>query len=149
MPLNMRLLNIKKIDGHVTEIHTVDNVYEIHNDADFSELIYDVSQKRIVLTWLYPSKWFIEKSNWLNNDRYLQQHDIKGKNQRKIALIFDLVSHLEIQPRDVEIPFTEDNCVSNIEIEEENGLIHNITFEFQSGMELSIISDTVTFDSDY
>lgn len=144
----MKYFNMEKFPkNELIDLSIVSNdkVYDLHNDADFLGLRYNVSEKKILLIWRYPSNWFMENGINIYEHDYIEKHNIL-KVEREIKLIFDLVSYLQIIPRDSEIPFSEDNCLANIIIE--NGDKFNdekFIFEFQSGLEIGIKAKSITF----
>ena len=143
----MKYINLSKLQNGEIVIESHSNIFDLHNDADFSELVYNVLEKKAVLIWNYPSRRFINDSNSWYNEKYLEIHRINEKKTRQIALIFDFVTCLDIKGRDIQMPFTEDTCLSNIIIEEPNN--NTITFEFVSEMEVKIESQYITFFDNY
>ena len=74
-----------------------DFILDLHNDYDFCEMHYSVEQRRVSL-------------QWLRSDRAT----VPENNAKSVSLIFEEVQEFRFLPRDNEIPFTEDNCVSTI-----------------------------------
>jgi hypothetical protein len=145
----MKFINLKSFDNLDVEIESNNYIYDFHNNADFASIIYDIITKEVVLLWLYPGDWLLNDNDSWSNKEFLLKHDLKDRKQRKIALVFDLVNLLEIKPRDPEIPFSEDNCLSAIYTDKENELINSLTFDFQSGAEIRINAYSITFNRDY
>ena len=74
-----------KFKEHVLEAQG--EAFDLHNDFDFTGFDYTVADRRLLLRW----------------------HGV-----RDIVITFERVSHLSIEPRDSDIPFTEDDCLSFI-----------------------------------
>ena len=121
----------------------------MHNMADFLESKYNIELQTVELVWKYPSNWFLENKNeYKDNIQYLKENDIIDK-VRLIALIFKRVKRYEVKPRDPEIPFSEDNCLSQILTYNDEFKQDALLFEFQSGLKIIIEADEVIFDRDY
>lgn len=145
----MKFLNMEpllKDEMNDLYIKSFGKIYDFHNDADFKTLEYFISDKKVNLIWDYPSKWFINDAFWWNNKSYLENHKMYNKISRKIKFEFEAVLSLQIDPRDKDMPFTEDNTLSDILIEDSVEPDYaKITFEFQSGMRVIIDSPIMIF----
>lgn len=145
----MNYLNFSPFKDLDIEIHTNSNIYELHNDADFNEIIYSLENHELLLIWNYPGEWFLNDSNWLENINYLETHDLINLSKRKIALIFENVTFLKINPRDVEIPIKENKTLDEIYTYDETINKECLRFEFMSEMTITVIADSVYFDRDF
>ena len=87
--------NFQLLDG----IYLVqsDFILDLHNDYDFCHMHYSVEQRRVSLQWLRSSR-----------------ASVSNNNVKSVSLLFEEVREFQCLPRDNEIPFTEDNCVSTI-----------------------------------
>lgn len=70
---------------------------DLHNDYLFTRLEYSVIDRSVELHWKRSS------GNWVKPDL-----------PSNITLKFDEVSKFEFKPRDSDIPFTEDDCLSSV-----------------------------------
>jgi hypothetical protein len=70
---------------------------DLHNDYDFTRLEYSVMERAVELHWKRSS------GDW-----------VKPNLPAAITLQFDEVSKFEFKPRDSNIPFTEDDCLSTV-----------------------------------
>lgn len=68
---------------------------DLHNDYDFTGLAYSVEERRVTLKWKRGS------GDW-----------VPGGVPADVELVFDGVSRFQVMPRDPEMPFTEDDCLS-------------------------------------
>lgn len=87
--------NFEIVDGIylVKESHELD----LHNNFDFKNLNYSVEERKLVLNWERS------KGDWVNSD-----------TPKALDIEFIEVSEFRFMPRDSQIPFTEDDCVSSI-----------------------------------
>src|SRR5215203_4600010 len=63
------------------------DAFDLHNDFDFVGFDYAVDARRLLLQW---------------------------HGSREIMITFERLSYLSIEPRDPDVPFTEDDCLSFI-----------------------------------
>ena len=70
---------------------------DLHNDYDFTRVDYSVLERTAELHWRRSSR------DWVKPDL-----------PSAITLRFDDVSRFEIRPRDTNVPFTEDDCLSTV-----------------------------------
>lgn len=77
----------------VKEGHELD----LHNNFDFKNLNYSVEKRKLVLNWERS------KGDWVDSD-----------NPKSLSIEFLEVSEFIFMPRDSEMPFTEDDCVSSV-----------------------------------
>lgn len=132
-----------------SEINTISHYYDLHNMADFLESIYNTELQTVELIWKYPGNWFLENINdYKDNIQYLRDNDITDE-VRLIALIFKGVTRYEEQPRDPEMPFSEDRCITQILTYDDDFKEEALQFEFQSGLKIIIEVEEVIFDRDY
>ena len=83
--------------GQSIYIVTQDHEFDLHNNYDFCGFAYDVAQRWLLLSWQKT------KGDWaLAND------------PPAIALRIVRVRSLQVTPRDPKLPFTEDDCLSDI-----------------------------------
>ena len=78
-------------------IYLVQAPYELdlHNNFDFQELHYSVEQRTLLL------RWRRSQGEWVTSDV-----------PASVCVEFREVSEFRFQPRDAELPFTEDDCMS-------------------------------------
>ncbi|HRE09220.1 MAG TPA: hypothetical protein PLN22_00230 [Ignavibacteria bacterium] len=147
----IKYTNLKPLEPRncFSEINTREHNYDMHNMADFLESKYNTESQIVELIWKYPSKWFLENKNeYKDNIQYLKENDIIDK-VRLIALIFKGVTRYEVKPRDPEMPFTEDNCLTQILTYDEDFKQDALLFEFQGGLKITIEAEEVIFERDY
>lgn len=85
------------------EDFTIDNIYlvqggqslDLHNNYDFTGVAYSVEARRVTLQW-----------------RKVEGDSIGDSLPAEVELVFEGVSHFQVMPRDPEMPFTEDDCLS-------------------------------------
>ena len=145
----MRYENLEPLLNNVLEIQSNNKIWELHNDSDFEEFQYNVIEKTAKLTWKYPSKWFKIESPFNSNEEYIEEHSIQS-NDYKISLMFISVSIFEVKPRDANLPFTEDTCLTDIRLfyEDDKGNLYkdgSITFIFESGLQIRIKCESIKF----
>jgi len=70
---------------------------DLHNNFDFKNLNYSVEERKLVLNWERS------KGDWVNSD-----------TPKALDIEFIEVSEFRFMPRDSQVPFTEDDCVSSI-----------------------------------
>lgn len=70
---------------------------DLHNDYDFTRVEYSVIERTAELNWKLSS------GDWVKSDF-----------PNAITLRFDEVSRFEFSPRDPDLPFTEDDCLSTV-----------------------------------
>lgn len=145
----MKYFNMNKFSQNdLNDLTIVSNnkKYDLHSDAEFIEIDYNIIEKKIFLVWRYPSNWFLKFGINIHTEIYRDNHKILNE-VREIKLIFDLVSYLQIIPRDSEIPYTEDKCLSDIIVKDGDDFKgEKIIFEFQSGMKIIIKAESITFN---
>ena len=73
-----------------------EDTLDLHNDYDITEITYSIAERRATLTWVRSS------GDWVPATEPLQ-----------LQLEFHGVSCFRFMPRDPQIPFTEDNCLSS------------------------------------
>jgi len=94
----MRFKNFE-ITGSI-ELRT-DNLYwDVHNFADFEGLELNPANDAVIMKWTVPKR---------DNPWGCYENKFSGMN-----LYFDDLQFLKIGPRDPDMPFTEDACVSQI-----------------------------------
>jgi hypothetical protein len=114
-----------------------ENTLDLHNDYDFSEVAYSVSERRATLTW--------HRSNgdWVHASIPLH-----------VELVFHGVSRFHFIHRDPEMPFTEDRCLSEAGFWTDEEWCDGVmiyeaapasdwlrAFAFQSGAVVAILAD--------
>ncbi len=70
---------------------------DLHNDFNFTEMYYSVQNRSLKL------EWCISKGNWVSKD-----------TPERLTIEFTEVDEFRFIPRDPEMPFTEDDCISSI-----------------------------------
>ena len=111
---------------------------DMHNDYDFTRVEYSVLERTAELTWKRS------KTDWVKSDL-----------PNTVTLRFDDVQRFEFRPRDPNLPFTEDDCLSSfgyladedwcdgifwIDDIPEDGWMH--AFEFMSGAIIALCSNS-------
>lgn len=76
----------------VQESHELD----LHNNFDFKNLDYFVGDRTLILNWQRS------KGDWSDSVA-----------PRALTIVFNEVSEFRFMPRDPEMPFTEDDCISS------------------------------------
>lgn len=143
LKVSMKLKNFE-ISGSV-ELQTANLYWEIHNYANFEGLELTPANDAVVMKWTVPKR---------NNPWGCYENKFSGMN-----LYFDDLLFLNITPRDPEMPFTEDACVSHILKVDPNTQHHDpfmrtrnlwapddsfrLVFLFQSARVIEIESKTV------
>jgi hypothetical protein len=134
-----------------SDINTKDHNYDLHTLADFVLTTYNVEKRKASIVWKYPGRWGISNDNpFKDNTEYKKNNDIESV-QRYIALNFNNVIKYAVKPRDPEMPFSEDDCLSQILTydSEDNYNEDVLVFEFQSGLEIKIEAEEISFDRDF
>lgn len=70
---------------------------DLHNNYEFTGMEYSTRKMTLTLRWIKSS------GDWIKDDELLQ-----------LMLVHKSVSYLSISPRDLEMPFSEDSCLSDI-----------------------------------
>ncbi len=132
------------------DIESNEHYYDLHNNADFQSVIYNVEEKTTILIWRYPGEWFLSDESPFKKDKtFLASNDIEDL-VRMIAFRFKNVTRYEVIPRDPEMPYTEDNCLSQILTFDDDDFNENVlVFEFQSGLRIKIEAEEMIFDRNY
>jgi len=68
---------------------------DLHNNFDFQGLHYSVEERTLLLNW-----------------RRSQGEGVASGSPASVSIEFREVTEFRFQPRDSELPFTEDDCVS-------------------------------------
>jgi hypothetical protein len=71
------------------------NEVDLHNNFDFQEVVYNVCDRHVTL------KWSRSKGEWVSKE-----------TPSSIWIEFSDVTEYRFFPRDPELPFTEDDCLS-------------------------------------
>jgi hypothetical protein len=74
-----------------------EDTLDLHNNYDFTKITYSIAEQRVTLTWIRSSAYWIPKTKPL-----------------QLKLEFIGVSSFRFMPRDPEMPFTEDKCLSSV-----------------------------------
>ena len=69
---------------------------DLHNNYLFTEIVYSLAERRATLTWNRRS------DDW-----------VPATEPPQVQLVFIGVSSFRFMPRDPEMPFTEDDCLSS------------------------------------
>lgn len=114
-----------------------EDTLDLHNNYDFTEITYSVAERRATLTWIRSS------GDWVPPTEPLQ-----------LQLEFHGVSCFRFMPRDPEMPFTEDNCLSSAGYWTDEDWCEGVmifegdpgprwlrAFHFQSGATVAIAAD--------
>jgi hypothetical protein len=70
---------------------------DLHNNFDFTGLVYDVKRKQLRLMWIRGT------GDW-----------ISSTEPRSIELRLQDVSHFSATPRKAEMPYSEDDCLDSV-----------------------------------
>jgi hypothetical protein len=87
--------SVMQLDGFTFDeiyLRTPNAEFDLHNCFDFTGFNYEISTRSLVLQW---------RAN---------QH-ARGDAPYRITVRFRAVSHLSVEPRDHELPFTEDDSL--------------------------------------
>ena len=87
------------------DFEIVDGIYlvqsshelDLHNNFDFKNLSYSIEERKLVLNWKRS------EGDWVSPD-----------TPKALSIEFVGVSEFRFLPRDLEMPFTEDDCVNSI-----------------------------------
>jgi hypothetical protein len=108
----------------IIEILVDNEIYDLHNASEFKGFDYDVATRTIKLGWLY-----------YNYD--------KGIPEKEFNISCKEVTDFEVAKRDADIPYSEDDVLSEILFE------HNkdtISFKFMGGQTIKIHCATCELD---
>jgi hypothetical protein len=127
------------------ELRTGTLLWDIHNFADFQGLELVPAEDAVVMKWTVPER---------ENPWGCYENKFSG-----MKLYFDDLKFLKVNPRDPEMPFTEDACVSFIlkvdpHIEHDDPFMRTrkmwgpndlfrLVFLFQSARQIELESETV------
>lgn len=114
---NFNLLN--KENQQIIEIEYLGKILDLHNSAEFLKVEYEIKSNLLILYWNYYFDYF-------NKDNYIP-----------FQIKFEGTHYFEIQPRDIEIPEEEDDCLKEILCNE------NLEFKFMGGMNIFVKSDYI------
>ena len=117
--------------------------YDLHNCFDFVGYEHRPAEKKLRLEWLRsPGEW------------------VSADIPVGLVLFFEGVTNFAVQKRDGDMPFTEDNCVSNIsflppELSDRYDAMcpdhrshdEHLSLSFQSGASMKIWAESVTHQS--
>lgn len=86
--------NFEIVDG----IYLVqgDHELDLHNNFDFKKFDYSVEERKLVLNWLSS------EGDWVNSN-----------TPKAVIIEFSEVSEFPFMPREPEIPYTEDDCITS------------------------------------
>lgn len=120
----MKFTNMNPISSS-PQINIIQNgfVWDLHNVADFIGHEIDSNNNSLKLTWDYGC-------------------DCDGINNGNVHLIFLGINKIIITEKDAEVPRSEDSCLDNIHLKNEN----EIVVSFRSGQSFEIQCDEVEFD---
>ncbi len=106
----------------VIEIESTRNIFDLHNCGLLKEYKYVVKDKLFIISWHY----FNEENTSLNLE-------LKEKNCL-VSLKFKHVTSLSIGVRDDEVPYFEDDCLSEIVLLNDN----EVSIKFMNGQRFLI-----------
>ena len=111
-----------------------EEVYDLHNNFDFSGFSYTVATRELILRWLRG------KGDWVPQD-----------SPSEIVITVRKVSHLSVTARDAEMPYSEDDCLNCVSFVNANEATENsfmvsspadpnlhYVFKFMSGFALRV-----------
>jgi Na+-transporting NADH:ubiquinone oxidoreductase subunit NqrF len=136
---HMQKLNFKVADS--ISLNVADKKFDLHNDFELLGFNYDLDSRRFIM------KWQKSLGDW-----------VAPNLPNQLSLLFDNVAYLSISPRDPEMPYSEDSCLSFLGylrpedktvmdgflVEEMAQDDYDIIFIFQSGLAIKVFADTVT-----
>ncbi len=116
------------------------NYLDLHNNYSFISFNYNIRTQQVEL------KWVKNQGEWAEKELY-----------NELKIIFNSVYVFKVNPRDVELPFSEDECLDCIgylhpdDIELMDGFLtpdfaddsYHLVFGFQSGLFIKIYAETV------
>ena len=100
----------------VIEIESQGKIWDLHNAAEFIGFIFIVKENKLTLNFKYYINY--EKSKAVDCQIHLLE-----------------VESLAITPRDFEVPFSEDDCLSEIFFDKKQQII---SFAFWGGMKIVV-----------
>ena len=98
--------------------------FDLHNHFRFTGFAYDISTRVLALRW--------------TSNEY-----VKLRGQRRILVEFHGVTHLSCDPRDPDMPFAEDTCLSDFWCEDTPE--GHYRFRFMSGFVLRVNGECATW----
>ncbi|WP_203322969.1 hypothetical protein [Pseudoxanthomonas beigongshangi] len=135
----MKLLGFSIVDDFIS-LQCDARRFDLHNDFEFVEFLYNLTKRTLVLRWHRRSrKW------------------VKPTDPVELRLAFSGVYLFKVRERDPDVPYTEDDCLSAIGfmwddmVEEMNGFARNEPIEgctqvaamFMSGLSIKVGAESV------
>ena len=108
------------------EIYSEGNVWDLHNAGVFIGFYFNAIDRYVKLNWKYY--------NNLSNESNIFNLTIQSSG----------VSSFEVKRRDLEMPYSEDDCLSELNYNSES---NSIMLKFMGGQEIIIYSDELNFYS--
>lgn len=106
------------------EISNQSKIWDLHNDAVLLDFSYSIKERELVLNWQY----------------YFE--DQRKLSSRIISLIFTGVSCLEVTKRDQAMPYSEDDCLSEMIYDASN---NSFIVKLMGGQRIKVSSDELIF----
>ena len=114
-----------------------EDILDLHNNYNFTEIAYSVAKRRATLTWVRCS-----------------EDQVPATEPLQLQLEFHGVTCFRFMPRDPEMPFSEDDCLSSAGYWTDEGWCDGVmifeadsdtewfrAFHFQSGATVAIVAD--------
>jgi Na+-transporting NADH:ubiquinone oxidoreductase subunit NqrF len=134
----MKRLNFKIVDS--ISLQVSDKHFDLHNDFDFLSFNYTLNSRQFVMNWQKSS------GSW-----------VAANLPAQLSLLFSNVAYLAISPRDPEMPYSEDSCLSFLGyLRPEDKIVmdgflpeemaqndYDLILVFQSGLAVKVYADTV------
>lgn len=136
----MKLTNFTIANDYIA-LEAESEYYDLHNCFDFQRLEYNVIERKLELCWIRNT------GDW-----------VKSTEPMELRVIFHGVYLFKTRERDLETPFTEDDCLNTIGftsdklIESMDSYVSNSTssgcthllIDFMSGFSIKIGADSAT-----
>ena len=122
---NIEFIGLEPIGGkelYQIEIITKEQLIDLHNACEFIEYKHNKKDKSLQLLWHF-------------------YFDYENALFRKVGLICQNISSMDISAKDLDVPRTEDECLEKTYTYD----THGICFEFRGGQVFNITCDTVTY----
>lgn len=110
-----------KVEGQqIIEINYLEKIFDLHNAAEFAKIEYQVNLRSLIISWNYYPEY--------------------GKDSvTPVSLHFIRTNEFEISPRDIQMPYSEDDCLQEIISGDK------LKFKFTSGIQITVAAESVYF----
>src|SRR6059058_6233231 len=93
--MSSAVLNVRPCRFSEIYLHTDSATFDLHNCFEFVGFSYDVPQRIVTLRWI-PNEY------------------VSSEQRRALTVEMRRVVHVSSTPRDPEMPFSEDTCLSAV-----------------------------------